>query len=174
MKEKLKKHLKLLSNAAFQMRYKIWDKRPWKGRYITVAEKTVMPHINDGEAWFWFGWCVFLVSLLVELAFCSLNTATQRAGAVLVACGILMEFKVSHLRVSIDTIKNGTISPKGWLHSAHLPGQFVQEWVSEKVNDVPVSIWLMARENNAYKIEARAFWAVIFGTVIWAYGDLFV
>jgi len=116
---------------------------------------------------------VFL-SLLGELVFYSLNTATQRSGAILVACGILMEFKVSHLRISIDTIKNGIISHQGWMHSTHLPGQFVQDWVNEKVNNVPINFWLWAREDDLLKIEARAFWTILFGTVIWAYGDLLV
>ena len=171
MKEKFRKFIHDVSWSFFQIRHKIWNKRPWKGQYETVAEKTVMPYINDVNAWFWLGWFVFFVSLFGEVSYSALDTFFSRSGAVLVACGVIIELKVSQLRIAMNQISNGIISPRGMIHSAHLPGQFVQEWNNEQVNNAPVSMWLMARTNDAYKFEARAFWAVIVGTVVWAYGD---
>jgi len=146
-----------------QFRYAVWDKRPWRGNYRTAAEQTVMPHINDSIFWFCLGWIVLFLSLAGEIFVEKFDTAFQRAGAVLVACGILIEMKVHQLRVSISLIAKGQMSPQGFIHSAHLPGMFVQDWSKEKIHEKPVSLWLWEREYDAIKFETNAFWALLLG-----------
>lgn len=169
--EKIIFHLKW---KILQFRYAVWDKRPWRRNYRTAAEQIVMPHINDSKFWLWFGWVFLFLSLAGEIYVEKFDTAFQRAGAVLVACGILIEMKVHQLRVSISLIAKGQMSPQGFIHSAHLPGMFVQDWSKEKIHEEPVSLWLWARESDAIKFETNAFWAIVVGTVVWAYGDLLV
>jgi hypothetical protein len=51
---------------------------------------------------------------------------------------------------------------------------FVQDWSKVKIHEEPVSLWLWDREYDAIKFETNAFWAIVVGTVVWAYGDLLV
>lgn len=152
----------------------IWRHNIWKGKYNDAAEKEVAPYLRDAKILHWIGWSFCLISLFGDVFIVSISTAFPRSGAVLVAFAALIELRVLGSRLAISSIRNGNISPQGFIMSAHLPGQFTPEWIDEKVSGVPVFMWLMGQENQAYKFERRATRMLLLGTVIWAYGDLLI
>jgi hypothetical protein len=162
--------------SPYQSPVRIWQHKLWKGNYDTQPEKLISPYIRDSKYLYFFSWVFVGISLLGEFLVLSLdeNNIFGRSGAILVAAGIVIELKMLRTKSSIQLIYNGNISPRGYLTSAHMLGPFTSEWTNEKVNDVPVSMWLMGQENTILKYERRVFWMVVIGTLIWAYGDLIV
>lgn len=146
----------------------LWKYRLWEGKHTTVAERRVLPYLRDAKYIYVFAWVFCLLSVFWEIFWPS---AFERAGAVMVTAGILLEQRLLQARTAIATIRNGHISPDGCGVSAHLPGTFVQEWNKVKVGKVPALFWLMGQENLIFRFERRVIWLLVTGTVIWAYGS---
>lgn len=145
-------------------------------RYATAAERYISPHVASVALWSKVTWAVFLGSAIAEFFFEYMDdiNAMARAGGLLVGAALIFEIKITHVRTKINVIRNGNLSPRGDLSSAHTYGPFADEWLTEQVNNTPVPLWLMAKENQLSLFERRLFWMALIGTLVWAYGDIAV
>lgn len=147
-------------------RLRVWKYRLLQGNYQTVAEKLISPHLRDAKLIFWFACAFSLMSIGYSAE------AFERSGAVLVVAGIFLGQKISKARTASNLIKNGVVSPDGYLGSAHLPGQFLHEWNNENLSGAPIFFWLIGQDNLMLKLEVRMNCLLINGTVVWGYGSL--